>query len=68
MRRIQVNGKERETAARSLEALLKELGIEPGAKGVAAAVNEKVAPKSRWHETPLAEGDQVEIIRAVQGG
>ena len=68
MKRIQVNGEERETAARSLEALLKELGIEPGAKGVAAAVNEKVAPKSRWHETPLAEGDQVEIIRVVQGG
>ncbi|MFF4648982.1 sulfur carrier protein ThiS [Streptomyces sp. NPDC001380] len=36
--------------------------------GVAAAVNEAVVPRGAWGGTPLAAGDRVEILTAVQGG
>jgi sulfur carrier protein len=36
--------------------------------GVAAAVNEAVVPRGAWGATPLAAGDRVEILTAVQGG
>jgi sulfur carrier protein len=36
--------------------------------GVAVARNAEVVPRSQWHATPLAEGDDVELVTAVQGG
>jgi sulfur carrier protein len=36
--------------------------------GVAAAVNGDVVPRGRWAATPLRDGDQVEVVTAVQGG
>ncbi len=36
--------------------------------GVAAAVNGEVVPRGAWAATPLRDGDQVEIVTAVQGG
>ena len=36
--------------------------------GVAAAVNGEVLPRGSWPATPLREGDQVEVVTAVQGG
>jgi sulfur carrier protein len=36
--------------------------------GVAAAVNGEVVPRGSWAATPLREGDQVEVVTAVQGG
>ena len=36
--------------------------------GVAAAVNGEVVPRGSWAATPLRDGDQVEIVTAVQGG
>jgi sulfur carrier protein len=38
------------------------------AAGVAAAVNGDVVPRSSWAVTLLRDGDQVEIVTAVQGG
>jgi len=37
-------------------------------KGVAAAVNGEVVPRRAWQNTQLADGAQVEIVTAVQGG
>ena len=37
-------------------------------KGAAAAVNGEVVPRGSWAATPLRDGDQVEIVTAVQGG
>jgi sulfur carrier protein len=37
-------------------------------RGFAAAVNGKLVPKARWPETPVADGDRIEIIRAMSGG
>lgn len=36
--------------------------------GVAVAVNQAVVTRGEWERTPLAEGDRVEILTAVQGG
>jgi sulfur carrier protein len=36
--------------------------------GVAAAVNGAVVPRAAWSSTPVANGDEVEILTAVQGG
>jgi sulfur carrier protein len=36
--------------------------------GVAVAVNGEVVRRSQWESTPLADGDEVEVLTAVQGG
>ena len=36
--------------------------------GVAVARNSEVVPRSQWAATTLAEGDELEIVTAVQGG
>ena len=36
--------------------------------GVAAALNGDVVPRRTWAATLLADGDQVEVVTAVQGG
>ena len=38
------------------------------ATGVAAAVNGDVVPRGSWAATALQDGDQVEVVTAVQGG
>jgi len=38
------------------------------ATGVAAAVNGDVVPRGSWAATLLRDGDQVEVVTAVQGG
>jgi sulfur carrier protein len=36
--------------------------------GVAAAVNGEVVPRGSWAAITLRDGDQVEVVTAVQGG
>ena len=36
--------------------------------GVAVAHNAQVVPRSQWFATALAEGDDIELVTAVQGG
>ncbi len=36
--------------------------------GIAVAVNGEVVRRSEWETTVLANGDQVEVLTAVQGG
>jgi sulfur carrier protein len=36
--------------------------------GVAVAVEGEVVPRSEWDTTPLREGQQIEVLHAVQGG
>jgi len=43
-------------------------GLGRGRSGMAVAVNGEVVPRSRWPATELADGDQVEVLTAVQGG
>jgi len=64
--RVMVNGEQREIASRSVEALLGELEYE--GTHFAIAVNYDVLPKSRWSQTHLQAGDEIEIITPRQGG
>ena len=61
-----VNGEQREVSASRVDALLSELEYE--GSHFAIAVNYDVLPKSRWAETPLKAGDEIEIITPRQGG
>ena len=36
--------------------------------GIAVAVNGAVVRRRDWESTPLADGDQIEVLTAVQGG
>ncbi len=66
---IQINGKDREIRNNlNITELLKELGFNPEQPGIAVAVNREVIPKTDWDKTKIHEDNEVEIIRAVQGG
>lgn len=43
-------------------------GIPALARGIAVAVDREVVPRSLWDVTPLADGQRVEVLEAVQGG
>lgn len=64
--RIKLNGEDKEVSAPTVAALLGEL--EMPAIGVAVARNGAVVRRAEHETTALEEGDEVEIIRAVQGG
>ena len=64
--RVTVNGEAREIASDRVDALLGELEYE--GTHFAIAVNYDVLPKSKWGETQLKSGDEIEIITPRQGG
>ena len=64
--RVIVNGEQREIASARVDALLGELEYE--GTHFAIALNFDVLPKSRWAETALKSGDEIEIITPRQGG
>jgi sulfur carrier protein len=64
--RVIVNGEAREIASSRVDALLGELEYE--GTHFAIALNFDVLPRSRWAETPLKSGDEIEIITPRQGG
>ena len=68
MTRLRVNGEETEIAAATVAQLLAERGIDPTARFLAVAVNGAVLRRAEWAERPLAAGDQIEIVRPLQGG
>ncbi len=62
-----INGEERTFGElASLAALVEDLGI----KGdrVAVELNREIVPRPRWSETPLRDGDRLEIVHFVGGG
>jgi sulfur carrier protein len=64
--RVTVNGEQREISSSSVDALLAELEYE--GTHFAIALNYDVLPRSRWAETRLKSGDEIEIITPRQGG
>jgi sulfur carrier protein len=64
--RVTVNGEQKEVASTSVDALLGELDYQ--GTHFAIAVNYDVLPKSRWADTALKTGDEIEIITPRQGG
>lgn len=67
--KICVNGTAREARPNlNIYDLLIELELNSNQSGIAVAVDREVIPRTKWQETELCEGSEVEIIRAVQGG
>jgi sulfur carrier protein len=65
---VRVNDKSLSVAGgTTLSQLLDELGL-TGRVGLAVAVNDAVVPRSGWPTRRLADGDQVLVIQATQGG
>jgi sulfur carrier protein len=64
---VKLNGEPRDLpdGARLAEAVAE---VTEMASGVAAAVNGDVVPRGSWAVTSLRDGDQVEVVTAVQGG
>jgi sulfur carrier protein len=50
----------------NLEDLVRELGLKTDR--VAVEHNGAIAPRAQWSETPLSEGDKLEIVHFVGGG
>lgn len=64
---IVVNGESRRFESQlSLDDLLGHLDLR--GKKVAIERNGEIVPRSRYAATPLAQGDQLEIVVAVGGG
>ncbi len=64
--RIQVNGDTREVAARTVLALVQELGFD--VRKVAVERNLAIVPRSLHGETMLEDGDRIEMVQFVGGG
>ncbi len=64
--RVIVNGEHKEIASDHVDALLSELEYE--GTHFAIALNFDVLPRSQWAQTPLKNGDEIEIITPRQGG
>jgi sulfur carrier protein len=66
--RVTVNGAERELAVpgATVADLVREMGLE--GKRIAVERNGAIVPRSRYAETPLENGDRLEIVGAVGGG
>ena len=64
---VRLNGEPRELpdGATMADAVA---GLTDMASGIAAAVNGDVVPRGSWAARPLCDGDQVEVVTAVQGG
>ena len=63
---VTVNGVAREVAARSVDDLVAALGL--AGKRIAVERNGEIVPRSRYMQTPLVNGDRLEIVGAVGGG
>ena len=66
---VELNGRPTEVAENaSVADAVVAAGIATAKRGIAAAVNGEVVPRSEWESVMLAEGAQVEVVQAVQGG
>ncbi|GAB3539541.1 sulfur carrier protein ThiS [Arthrobacter tecti] len=75
---ITLNGKASETSDADLLALVSNVTgrklapngqpIDGARLGLAVAVNATVVPRSQWGRRELTEGDDIELVTAVQGG
>jgi sulfur carrier protein len=68
MTRLRINGEDAEIAAATVAELLAARGIDSKARFLAVAVNGAVVRRGEWPSQPLAPGDQIEIVRPLQGG
>lgn len=65
--RLVINGEPRQVAGPISLAQAVAL-LTTAQAGVAAAVNGDVVQRAAWQSTSLTDGDEVEVLTAVQGG
>ena len=66
---VTINGEPRELpAGATVEAAVRAAGVPDEGRGVAVALDGEVVPRGVWALTELVEGQQVEVLHAVQGG
>ena len=66
---VQINGQAATVAAGSTIAeLVRDRTGRDAPLGVAVARNKDVVPRSLWHETPVEDGDEIELVGVMQGG
>ncbi|HEV2333870.1 MAG TPA: sulfur carrier protein ThiS [Stellaceae bacterium] len=68
MTRLRINGVDAEVRVATIAELLVERGIDPRARFLAVAVNGAVVRRTEWPVAALSPGDEVEIVRPLQGG
>jgi sulfur carrier protein len=65
--KVQINGESRDfQSSLLLSTLIEQLGMKPDR--VAVELNRNIVPRSQWADTPVAEGDRLEIVQFVGGG
>ena len=65
--KLRINGEIRDVSSPlSLSTLIEQLGMKQDR--VAVELNRQIVGRDLWAATPLAEGDQLEIVHFVGGG
>lgn len=63
---LTINGENQVLSAETLSALVEQLGMK--SDRVAIELNREIVPRERWPQTPLHDGDRLEIVHFVGGG
>ena len=64
--KLTINGEPQVSSAETLGALVETLGMKPDR--VAIELNREIVPRDQWLQTPLHDGDRLEIVHFVGGG
>ena len=65
--KLVINGAERDVdQVTTLASLIEQLGMK--SDRVAVELNRQIVSRDRWTETPLFQGDRLEIVHFVGGG
>jgi sulfur carrier protein len=69
MTAVVINGAKRELPdGATVESAVLAAGAPEDGRGVAVALDGEVVPRGEWPTTAVQEGQQVEVLHAVQGG
>jgi thiamine biosynthesis protein ThiS len=63
---LTINGENQVFPGETLGALVELLGMKPDR--VAIELNREIVPREQWPQTPLRDGDRLEIVHFVGGG
>jgi sulfur carrier protein len=66
---VLLNGERRELdEGATVAAAVQLAGAPEGGRGVAVALDGEVVPRGEWATTEVREGQELEVLHAVQGG
>jgi thiamine biosynthesis protein ThiS len=63
---VTINGETQIVSAETLSAFVEHLGMKPDR--LAIELNREIVPREQWAQTPLRDGDRLEIVHFVGGG